>query len=262
MKDAAPPRLETRRVPLTSLILDERVQPRQGIHAPLVREYAQAMRRGVVFTPVDVFQSDQACWVADGFHRVTAAREAGLVDIMALVRPGGLREALFYAAGCNTRHGLRRTNSDKRRVTLRLLDDAEWRTMSDPAIAEHCQVSPRFVGALRKEREATLATTHGARLPEPLTRLGRDGKVRRLPTLSKPAAPLTPPSQELAKARQHIEKAAQQVCSPQARSTEEREACQREFMAILYTLREMNLQLDPSPAGPEAEQTRSFRLGE
>jgi len=44
---------------------------------------------------------------------------------------------------------MRRTNADKRRTVLRLLDDAEWSQWSDNEIAKRCGVSRTIVVSLR-----------------------------------------------------------------------------------------------------------------
>lgn len=89
-------------------------------------------------------------WLADGFHRVAAARQAGLVDIEAIVHDGGRREALLHAVGANARHGLRRGNADKRRAVELPLADAEWGAKSSNWIAQTCGVSQPFVAQVRE----------------------------------------------------------------------------------------------------------------
>lgn len=59
--------------------------------------------------------------------------------------------AVLYACGANAAHGLRRTNADKRRAVLTLLEDGEWAKLSDEEIARRCAVSRPFVGGLRPE---------------------------------------------------------------------------------------------------------------
>jgi hypothetical protein len=88
-------------------------------------------------------------WIADGHHRVAAARLAGLETIEASVHLGNERAALFEATAANKLHGLRRSRADKRRAVRILLSDPKWAAMSDRAIAEHVGVSHPFVAGLR-----------------------------------------------------------------------------------------------------------------
>jgi len=128
---------------------DGGTQPRAQIDLFVVDEYAQAMRDGAVFPPVIVFYDGQEYWLADGFHRLTAARNVGLAAIEASVKQGRRREALLFSVGANTQHGLRRTNADKRRAIETLLADEEWAKWSDRELARRAGVSNDFVSRLR-----------------------------------------------------------------------------------------------------------------
>ena len=134
--------------------LDGGTQARAGIDRETVNEYVEALRESDStwpFPPVIVYHDGDAYWLADGFHRITAARQHGRFVCEADVRQGTQRDAILHAAGANAEHGLRRTPEDKRRAVLRLLEDAEWGRWSDREIARRCKVSPTFVGGVRKE---------------------------------------------------------------------------------------------------------------
>src|SRR5690606_24706601 len=124
-------------------------QPRAEMDAVVIADYADAMREGATFPPVVAFYDGAAYWLADGFHRAEAARVAGLDSIAADVRQGTRRDAVLYSVGANAAHGLRRTNADKRRAVLALLDDDEWGRWSDGEIARRANVSQPFVSKLR-----------------------------------------------------------------------------------------------------------------
>jgi hypothetical protein len=64
----------------------------------VVQEYARAMKAGAVFPPLVVFGNDDCLILADGFHRYEAAPQAGRIAFDCEVRPGGVREAILYAA--------------------------------------------------------------------------------------------------------------------------------------------------------------------
>lgn len=153
-------------LPLATITRDPRAQPRAQLEAPTVEAYREAMAGGEggpgwgTFPPVVVFDDGSTRWLADGFHRLEAAQLAGLTEARAEVRAGGLREAVLYSVGANAKHGLPRTNADKRRAVLTLLADPEWSARSDRWIGQQVAVSHTFVANLRAEgaRLATVAS--------------------------------------------------------------------------------------------------------
>ena len=116
-----------------------------------VAEYQAAMEDGANFPPIVVFFDGAHHWLADGFHRCFAADEAGLIDIEADVKQGTKRDAILYAVGANANHGLRRTNADKRRAVMTLLNDEEWAQWSDSEIARRSGVHQTTVGRIRAD---------------------------------------------------------------------------------------------------------------
>jgi hypothetical protein len=142
-------------ISLKQLILDADVQPRETMSSGLISEYAKLYREGHDFPPIKVFKDGRKYWVADGFHRTSAAREAGLSEIAVEVEPGTKRNAILYACASN-KHGKVRTNEDKYRAVDRLLVDPEWSTWGDGEIALHCGVGRKLVLARRN-----LSCPHG-----------------------------------------------------------------------------------------------------
>ena len=53
------------------------------------------------------------------------------------------------AHDANQPHGLRRTNEDKRRAMMTILEDGAWCGWADNEIARRCAVSQPFVGKMR-----------------------------------------------------------------------------------------------------------------
>ena len=142
--------------------LTPEAQPRAELDAELTTEYAEAMEAGAIFPPVTVFRDmDGVHWLADGFHRVGAVKVRRARTISADVRPGGLREAILYAAGANGTHGLRRTNADKRRAVTKLLSDREWGQWSNREIARRCAVGRTFVNEIRGSLAAAASEDSG-----------------------------------------------------------------------------------------------------
>src|SRR5438445_534389 len=125
-----------RQIALASIRTDDGSQGRVKIREAVVRDYAAAMRQqreegGLQFPAIVLFWDGQDFWIGDGFHRILAARKAGLTDFLAEVRPGTQREALLHAISANTEHGLQRTRADKRKAVSMLLADPEWSQWSD-----------------------------------------------------------------------------------------------------------------------------------
>jgi len=102
------------RLRLDSIRLDAGTQTRAHIDDWTVADYSESMLRGDSFPPVVVFHHDGDFVLADGFHRVKAALRAKLKHIVAEVRQGARSEALRFALGANHKHGLRRSNGDKK----------------------------------------------------------------------------------------------------------------------------------------------------
>jgi ParB-like chromosome segregation protein Spo0J len=132
-------------------------QPRAKVSEDLVEEYTEAMREGSVFPPIVLFfDSDQQTYfLADGFHRLAAAKRAKHSEILAEVKIGSLRDAVVYSCQANTGHGLRRTNADKRRAVQKFLDDPEWKLWSNREIARRCHVGESLVRTMRSGASKT-----------------------------------------------------------------------------------------------------------
>ena len=143
--------------PLRQIVKDASIQPRVAIDADTVSDYAERMADGDKFPPVVLFRDDDhpdlPHYLADGWHRVDAAEAAGLENVRAEVRAGSKHDAALWAAGANARHGLRRSNGDKRKAVGLVLDDELCAHWTNREVAEAVGVSHTFVGNVRHERE-------------------------------------------------------------------------------------------------------------
>ena len=138
-------------IALNLIRIDGGTQSRIELNQDVVAEYAEAYKAGAQMPPVVVFYDGASYWLADGFHRVFGAKHAGLVEIHEDRHPGTQREAVLYSLGANSKHGLRRSNADKRKAVQTLLADPEWATWSGEAIAKVCAVSAMTVSRIRAE---------------------------------------------------------------------------------------------------------------
>lgn len=157
---------------LAQIRTDGGTQPRMSLNEATVADYQEALTEGAKMPPVTVFHDGVDYWLADGFHRFFAHKNIGALDIQAEVHQGTKRDAILHSVGANASHGLRRTNEDKRKAAMTLLEDAEWGKWSDREIARVCGVSNDFVSRLRKDSlssndskdaraERTYTTKHG-----------------------------------------------------------------------------------------------------
>ena len=138
------------RIKLNELRLDGGTQPRTNMDQEVVSEYADYLMDGVKMPSLTVFHDGKYYWLADGFHRYFAHKKAEYKEAECDVRDGSLRDAILYSVGANDNHGLRRSNEDKRKAVMTLLDDIEWSDWADSEIARRCKVSPMTVGRIKK----------------------------------------------------------------------------------------------------------------
>lgn len=175
------------RLPLVDIRLDGGTQSRAALSESQVAEYTDLYLSGIIFPELVVFHDGANHWLADGFHRWHGATKAGLAHVECDVRQGGQRDAILYSVGANDKHGLRRTNADKRRAVEMLLRDEEWGARSDRWIAERCGVGYSLVAEMRKQLPES-----GSSSP----RTGQDGKERRMPTPRPTPKPKLTPIEE------------------------------------------------------------------
>lgn len=172
-----------------SIRVDDGLQTREAINQETVASYAEQMYAGAEFPPLVVYFDTTDYWLSEGFHRIAAALKIGLGEISCEIRLGGRREAFRNALGSNAKHGLMRTNADKRKAVTMALADPEFGGFSDNLLAELCAVNQTTVSKIRDELarasvngkpdvEKVQNTENSETLtqPEPQKRVGRDGK--------------------------------------------------------------------------------------
>ena len=133
---------------------DGGTQSRKKIDTKKVTEYAELMKEGITFRPIVVFFDGETYWLADGFHRVSAYKSNGELEVTAIVNEGGQREAFIYAIGANNDgRGLSMTMEENRNNIIILLTDDEWSKWSDERIAQVVHTSRKTVYRIRKKLE-------------------------------------------------------------------------------------------------------------
>jgi len=164
---------------ISTIRTDGGAQPRARVSLETVSDYAAEIKGGAKFPPVVVFHDGTDYWLADGFHRRDAFIASGASSIEADVKQGTQRDAVLFSAGANATHGMRRTNDDKRRAVLKLLEDEKWAKWSDREIARRCAVDSKTVASLRPNvtaeihSEKTYTTKHGTEATMNTANIGR-----------------------------------------------------------------------------------------
>ena len=201
-----------KKIKLEKLVITAGTDVRSEICEATVLEYGEAAHKKSKFPPLVVFDTkDDGLLLADGFHRYFGFERQGIKEWDCDIRDGTRADAIKFALGCNTTHGLRRSNADKRHSVL--IAFKEFSKLSNRAIAEVCAVSSTLVDEIRgeieekTEREKLLeeegqvqaACTSNAETPEkeaslpPPRREGKDGKSYVVPPRkSAPAEPKKP----------------------------------------------------------------------
>jgi len=195
--------MKLEKIRLEKIKVDGDLQVRDKINEDAVREYADVIRGGGKMPPVTVFFDGKSYHLADGWHRFFAHKQAAFAEIEAEVHDGTRRDAILFAVSANDKHGLRRTNADKRRSVLVFLEDFEWSEWNNIKIAEVCGVSATFVDKIRKEMNtpqptARKVTRGGVEYTMDTSKMGR----------TKKAKPETPPDPVVDEKEQKIEEMA------------------------------------------------------
>ncbi len=146
---------------------------RAQLREDVVQEYAEYYTARVAMPLPHLFMAKNEKWylVADGLHRIHAQAKLGRKAVEAEIHEGTFEDALKFALLANTRHGLRRSNEDKRQCIWSAI--TMFPAASNSQIAAMAAVDDHTVAAVRKEME-----TAGKVEPAPV-RTAADGKKRK-----------------------------------------------------------------------------------
>ncbi len=188
--------------------LDLTLQTRAGTDADTIRTYAEAMADGAQFPDVTVFTDGETYWLADGFHRVLAAKSNGKTAISADVRKGTEDDAVVFGGTANNKQGKRPTMADVQHFLSMVWERREAIFGGTPTggnLAERCGVSratgERFVqrklAEMPKAPSRPTASKIQSKMPTRPTHLvganGRAYPVRPAPKKAEtPSAPVRP----------------------------------------------------------------------
>lgn len=138
-------------LPIAQIRMDGGTQPRAGLDWDAIEAYTEALEAGAKFPPVTVFYDGVAYWLADGFHRITAAQSARVPEFPCDVHQGTVEDAQWFSFGANKTNGLLRTNKDKQRAVQAALKHPRAVGRSDEKIAAHVGVSRQYVWEWRQK---------------------------------------------------------------------------------------------------------------
>ena len=155
---------------ISQIVVNKETQARVAISEDMVQDYAERMLAGDEFPPVDVFNDGSEYCLADGFHRVLAAKRALFESIQCNIHAGTVQDAKWFAIGANKTNGQRMNRGDiKRAVEVALM---EFPDQTQRVIADHIGCSQGLITRYKKE----LITCNKLNIPD--KRTGADGKER------------------------------------------------------------------------------------
>jgi ParB-like chromosome segregation protein Spo0J len=109
---------------------------RVELSQPTITTYAAALESGAEFPPIECTEVDGELLLTNGFHRLAGHQNAGRTEIQAIVTERDMDDALLAAARSDNYNGLKRTNADKRKAILALLENKQWSEMSKVRLRE------------------------------------------------------------------------------------------------------------------------------
>jgi N6-adenosine-specific RNA methylase IME4 len=179
-------------VSLSDVQTKDTLQPRATVNFVIVSEYAEAMKDGQIFPPLDVVWDGEIYWLWDGYHRKEAIKQIGLSEINVKVAEGTLQDAEWLALGANTKHGFHRSNEDKRRAVELALRHPKMKDESLSFLSKHCGVSIGFAhkmySSFHGEKMNSQVTRNGTTYTQDTTNIGKKKKI----TKSSPTINLSP----------------------------------------------------------------------
>lgn len=135
-----------------SLTIDPNLQQRVKLNQDTAYDYSIALSEGEIFPPIIIWRCDDGkIYLVDGFHRVEAAKLAKMDELPYSSKSGSYREAMLFTISVNADHGLQRSNADKRKAVMTLLQDTEWSQLSTRELAKLAKVSHQLVHKMRIE---------------------------------------------------------------------------------------------------------------
>ncbi|GEM_PF-2257824 len=141
--------VEKREFRLDDIVNSNDLLGRFEVDEAVVKSYADLMRDGVKFPPIDVFEFEGKPHNVSGGHRFAAARMVSRESMECLVHQGTRKDALRFALSANAEHGHRLTNKDKRKNAETAL--REFPEMGPREMSRMLGVTHPFISNVKKE---------------------------------------------------------------------------------------------------------------
>ncbi|MBW2167229.1 MAG: ParB N-terminal domain-containing protein [Deltaproteobacteria bacterium] len=164
---------QTNKIPISSIILDEDIYPRKGIDHRRVGIFAENIRDGFKFEPVEVeLVPDKSgrYRLLDGAHRWSAYKSTGIAEVEAVIKNLDGTDPLLYAA--------------KKAIGPRQLTEDETRETARRAYKKNPSLTSAAIGkAIGRSRQAVDSYIADLRAA---TQMGMDIKIFRMNRLGIP----------------------------------------------------------------------------
>uniref|UniRef100_A0A6M3M6R8 Putative methyltransferase n=2 Tax=viral metagenome TaxID=1070528 RepID=A0A6M3M6R8_9ZZZZ len=126
---------------------------RDSLNESLVQQYAENIEYILVCSPLEIWDTPDGNYLADGFHRLAAARFKGMKSVNVRVSKGSVQDA--YAAAClaNLFHGKPLTRSEREKARKEFIKiHPEW---SNVKLATEVSCSDETIRRYRGDLEAS-----------------------------------------------------------------------------------------------------------
>ena len=157
-------------IQINEIQMDKMLMFREKLDEEAIERYQKRYESELFMPPIIVYRvPNKGCLLVDGFHRVTAAKKAGLKTINADVKNGSYDDAVLAAATANVKHGMPLSQEERKKVVKVFLKMHPERT--NRWIAEDVGVSVHNVQKIREQLESS-----GVQIAHLDKLQGRDGK--------------------------------------------------------------------------------------
>jgi len=160
--------MEQRELKISEIVVDKGYLLRDGIDKETVEAYKENLEDIVKDNPIVVFDTTNGFLLADGFHRIHAARQLNWETIPTIIRKGSPQDAFAYACLANLTHGKPLTKKERKKAICEYIKIHV--KLTDVAISKSVGYSDRTINNYRKELE------RDGKIERQETRIAQDGR--------------------------------------------------------------------------------------